>query len=94
MDVDVERLIELAKAKPNRAGAPKTYDYTDAVMSLIEHPAVRAIEVGKRGNQKLIVGLLEDWYRTRRRTVPSETQLALHAKLILEAIAKNRASKP
>lgn len=94
MDVDVEKLIELAKAKPNRAGAPKTYDYTDAIMSLIEHPAVRAIEVGKRGNQKLIVGLLEDWYRTRRQTVPSETQLALHAKLILEAIAKNRASKP
>lgn len=92
MDIDVEKLIELAKAKPNRAGAPKTYDYTDAIMSLIEHPAVRAIEVGKRGNQKLIRDLLEDWYRSRRQTVPGETQLALHAKLILDVIAKNRAT--
>lgn len=94
MDVDVEELIDLAKAKPNRSGAHKTYDYTDAVMSLIEHPKLRSIEVGKRGNQTLIFGLLEDWYRSRRQKVPSETQLRLYAKMIVEVIAKNRASNP
>lgn len=93
LDAAVEDLMALAKAKPNRAGTPKTYDYTDAVISLIEHPAVRALEIGKRGNQKQIVGLLEDWYRKRRLAVPSETQLALYAKNILAVIAKNRAAK-
>lgn len=94
MDVDIEKLIDLAKAKPNRSGAHKTYDYTDAVMSLIEHPEVRELEVGKRGNQQRILGLLEDWYRSRRQKVPSESQLRLYAKVIVEVIAKNRASKP
>jgi hypothetical protein len=93
LETDVDELIARAKAKPNRAGTPKTYDYTDAVMSLIEHPAVRAVEVGKRGNQKRIVGLLEDWYRDRRLPVPSETQLSLYAKQVLGVIAKNRAAK-
>ena len=45
-----------------------------------------------RGNQKLVVGLLEDWYRSRRREVPGETQLSSYAKQILETIAKNRSS--
>ena len=92
MDVDVEALIALAKAKPNR-GAPKTYDYTDAVMSLIEHPAIRAIDVGKRGSQTQVTDLLEDWYGTKRLPVPSRTQLSLYAKSVLEVIAKNRAAK-
>ncbi|WP_174275017.1 hypothetical protein [Sphingomonas bacterium] len=92
MDVDVDALIAQAKAKPNR-GAPKTYDYTDAVMSLIEHPVVRAIDVNKRGNQTQIADLLEDWYRTKGGSIPSRTQLSLYAKLILEVIAKNRAAK-
>jgi hypothetical protein len=92
MEVNVEALIEQAKAKPSRAGAPKTYDYTDAVMSLIEHPAIRNLVVGKRGNQTMIVGLLETWYDTKRVNPPSETQLTIYAKVILAVIEKNRAS--
>ncbi len=93
LEADVDALIAQGQAKPNRAGPPRTYEYTDAVMSLIEHPAVRALVVGKRGNQKRIVGLLEDWYRSRRAAVPGETQLALYAKQILDVIAKNRSAK-
>lgn len=92
MDVDVEALIEQAKAKPNRAGPSKTYDYTDAVMSLIEHPVIRGMDVSKRGSQTRIVGLLEDWYNAKRLPAPSGTQLAIYAKLIIETIAKNRAA--
>lgn len=93
LEADVQELISDAKAEPSRAGAPRKYNYTDAIISLIEHPAVRAIDIDKRrGNQKLIVGLLEDWYRNRRCEVPSETQLSAYAKQILEAVAKNRTS--
>ncbi|MFN3818943.1 hypothetical protein [Blastomonas sp.] len=93
LEADVERLIAEAKAEPSRAGAPRKYDYTDAVISLIEHPQVRAIDTArKRGNQKLIIRLLEDWYRTRRLEVPGETQLSGYAKQILETIAKNRSA--
>lgn len=95
LEADVDKLIADAKAEPTRAGAPKKYDYTNAVISLIEHPKVRALDITKkRGNQTLIVGLLEDWYRSRRSEVPSETQLSSYAKQILESIAKNRAAKP
>lgn len=93
LEADIDQLITSAKARPNRTGAPKTYDYTDAVMSLIEHPSVRALQIGKRGNQKQIVALLEDWYHSRRGPAPSETQLSLYAKQILDVIAKNRATK-
>lgn len=93
LEADIDQLITNAKARPNRTGAPKTYDYTDAVMSLIEHPSVRSLQIGKRGNQKQIVALLEDWYHSRRAPVPSETQLSLYAKQILDVIAKNRAAK-
>lgn len=93
LDADVHKLIADAKAEPSRVGAPRKYDYTNAVMSLIEHPDVRKIDIAKkRGNQKLVVGLLEDWYRSRRREVPGETQLSGYAKLILETIAKNRSA--
>ena len=71
--------------------APECRELFDAVMSLIEHPDLRKIDIAKkRGNQKLVVGLLEDWYRSRRREVPGETQLSGYAKQILETIAKNR----
>ncbi len=92
MEVNVEALIEQAKAKPSRAGAPKTYDYTDAVMSLIEHPAIRSLVLGKRGNQTMIVSLLDSWYVSKRITAPSDTQLANYAKIILAVIEKNRAA--
>jgi hypothetical protein len=92
MEVNVEALIEQAKAKPSRAGAPKTYDYTDAVMSLIEHPAIRSLVLGKRGNQTMIVSLLDSWYISKRITAPSDTQLANYAKIILAVIEKNRAA--
>lgn len=93
LEADINELIVEAKAEPSRAGAPRKYDYSNAIISLIEHPEVRAIDITrKRGNQKLIVGLLEDWYRDRRLEVPSETQLSGYARQILEAIAKNRAS--
>ena len=94
MEVDVAALIAEAKAKPNQAGAKRTYDYADAIMSLIEHPDIRNMEFGKRGNQTKIIGLLEASYITRRKTPPSENQLAGYAKLILETIAKNRSAKP
>lgn len=94
LEADIDGLIARAKAKPSRVGTPKTYDYTDAVMSLIEHPTVRALEVGKRGNQKQVVALLEDWYRGKRAPMPGETQLALYAKQVLDVIVKNRAAKP
>lgn len=93
LEADIDELIAEAKAEPSRAGAPRKYDYSNAIISLIEHPEVRAIDITrKRGNQKLIVGLLEDWYRDRQLDVPSETQLAGYAKQILETIAKNRRS--
>ncbi len=93
LEADINELIAEAKAEPSRAGAPRKYEYSNAIISLIEHPEVRAIDITrKRGNQKLIVGLLEDWYRDRRLEVPSETQLAGYAKQILETIAKNRRS--
>lgn len=94
LETDIDNLIADAKAKPNRAGAPKKYDYTDAVISLIEHPEVRALDITKhRGNQIRIIELLEDWYDSRRRETPSRTQLSSYAKQILETIAKNRSSK-
>lgn len=93
LEADVDHLIAEGKAEPSRAGAPRKYDYTNAVISLIEHPKVRTIDISRmRGNQKLIIGLLEDWYRSRRLEVPSETQLSGYAKQILETMAKNRAS--
>lgn len=93
LNADVDKLLADAKAEPSRVGAPRKYDYTNAVMSLIEHPDVRKIDIAKkRGNQKLVVGLLEDWYRSRRREVPGETQLSSYAKQILETIAKNRSA--
>jgi hypothetical protein len=94
MEVDVAALIAEAKAKPSQAGTKKTHDYTDAVMSLIEHPDIRAMKIGKRGNQTKIVGLLEASYISRRKPPPSENQLAGYAKLVLETIMKNRSAKP
>ncbi|GGO89775.1 hypothetical protein [Stakelama pacifica] len=91
MEVDVSALIVKAKAKPNAAGVKKTYDYTDAAMSLIEHPAIRELDPNKRGSQMLVKGLLHDWYESNRQTPPGETQLALYAKMILDVIRKNRA---
>jgi hypothetical protein len=93
LDADVEELIAQAKAKPSRAGAPKKYDYTKAIISLIDHPEVRAMDITKkRGNQTIIIGLLQSWYLDRDQKEPGETQLASYANQILEAIAKNRAS--
>lgn len=92
MEADVDDLIVQAKAKPKRGGAKKTYDYTEAVMSLIEHPDIQAMDVGKRGSQTRIVDLLEGWYRTRRVPVPSQNQLRLYAELAIEAIKRNRAA--
>lgn len=94
LEADVQKLLADSKAEPSRAGAPKKYDYIDAVISLIEHPEVRAIDITKkRGNQARIIELLEDWYDSRRRETPSRTQLSSYAKQILETIAKNRSSK-
>jgi hypothetical protein len=94
MEVDVAALIAEAKAKPNQAGAKRTYDYTDAIMSLIEHPDIRSMKIGKRGNQTKIISLLEASYISRRKTPPSENQLAGYAKLVLETITKNRSANP
>ena len=58
----------------------------------IEHPAIHGLEVGKRGNQTMIVGLLEAWYDSKRLIPPSETQLTIYAKMILAVIEKNRAA--
>lgn len=93
LEADVDKLIADAKAQPGRKGAPKQYDHTNAIIALIEHPRVRALDTSKkRGNQKEIIELMEDWYRGRRLKVPSETQLAPYANQILETIAKNRSS--
>lgn len=91
IEVDVAALIEQAKAKPKETGRPKTYDYTDAVMSLIEHPEVTGIDPDKRGNETRITKLLEKWYIAKSLVAPSEGQLRIYAKLILEGIRKNRA---
>jgi len=94
LEADIGKLIADAKAKPKRSGAPKKYDYTNAVISLIDHPKVREIDISKKtGNQTVVIRLLEDWYRGRRLDVPSESQLSPYAKQILETIAKNRSSK-
>jgi hypothetical protein len=93
MEVDVAALIAEAKAKPNQAGTKRTYDYDLAIMSLIEHPEMRSMELGKRGNLTKIIALLEASYIARRKRPPSENQLAGYAKLILEIIAKNRSAK-
>jgi len=90
MEADVAALIAQAKAEPSRSGTNKTYDYTDAIMSLIEHPDIRAMEVPKRGNQTKIKNLLEAWYGSKRQDAPSETQLMLYAKDVLNVIEKNR----
>ena len=91
LEADVDKLIAEAKCKPSRKGAPKQYDHTNAIIALIDHPKVRALDISKkRGNQREIIELLEDWYRSRRLKVPSETQMAPYANQILETIAKNR----
>jgi hypothetical protein len=93
LEADVDKLIADAKAEPSRKGAPKQYDHTNAIIALIDHPEVRALDISKkRGNQKEIIELMEDWYRGRRLKVPSQTQLAPYANQILESIAKNRSS--
>lgn len=93
LEADVDKLIADAKAEPSRKGAPKQYDHTNAIIALIDHPKVRALDISKkRGNQKEIIELMEDWYRGRRLKVPSQTQLAPYANQILETIAKNRSS--
>lgn len=93
LEADVDKLIADAKAEPSRKGAPKQYDHTNAIIALIEHPKVRALDISKkRGNQKEIIELMEDWYRGRRLKVPSQTQLAPYANQILETISKNRSS--
>lgn len=93
LEADIDKLIADAKAEPSRKGAPKQYDYTNAIIALIDHPRVRALDISKkRGNQKEIIELMEDWYRGRRLKVPSQTQLAPYANQILETIAKNRSS--
>ena len=93
LEADVDKLIADAKAEPSRKGAPKQYDHTNAIIALIDHPKVRLLDISKkRGNQREIIELLEDWYRSRRLKVPSETQLAPYANQILETIAKNRSS--
>lgn len=93
LDADVDKLLAASKAEPSRAGAPKKYDHTSAIIALIDHPDVRKIDITKkRGNQRVIIELLEDWYRSRRREVPSESQLTPYAREILETIAKNRSS--
>ncbi|ODU21878.1 MAG: hypothetical protein ABS87_03965 [Sphingomonas sp. SCN 67-18] len=94
LEADVAELINQSKAKPSRAGAPKKYDYTSAIISLIEHPQVQSIDINKKkGNLTLIIGLLEKWYLGRNQRPPSETQLSGYANDILEAIKKNRSSK-
>ncbi|WP_257547170.1 hypothetical protein [Sphingopyxis sp. DBS4] len=93
LEADVDKLIADAKAKPKRSGVPKKYDYTGAIISLIDHPKVRALDITKKsGNQKVIIGLLVHWYIGRRLDVPSDTQLAGYANDILGAIKKNRSS--
>lgn len=93
LDADVDKLLADSKAEPSRAGAPKKYDHTSAIIALIDHPEVRKIDITKkRGNQRVIIELLENWYRSRRREVPSESQLTPYAREILETIAKNRSS--
>ena len=84
LEADVDKLIADAKAEPSRKGAPKQYDHTNAIIALIDHPRVRTLDISKkRGNQKEIIELMEDWYRGRRLKVPSQTQLAPYANQIL-----------
>lgn len=95
MNVDIDTLIALAKAKPSAGGAPKSHDYTDAIISIIEHPMLKAIrfnEQGKanRGAQKMIREALKSWYFQKRKRAPSDTQLNLYVNMILDAIRKNR----
>ncbi|MBB5708533.1 hypothetical protein [Sphingopyxis panaciterrulae] len=93
LEADIDKLIADAKAQPSRKGAPKQYDHTNAIIALIEHPQVRALDISKkRGNQREVIELMEEWYRGRRLKVPSQTQLAPYANQILETIAKNRSS--
>lgn len=92
MEADIAALIAQAKAKPNRAGPKKTYDYTDAVMSLIEHPVIRNIDPRKHGSKTKIVGLLRDWYVGKRQTSPSDERLGHYASMIQDVIVKNRAA--
>jgi hypothetical protein len=91
LEADVAALIAQARARPRATGRPKTYDYTDAVMSLIEHPEIGKIEPGKRGDQTRVLALLEGWYVAKRVTPPSEGQLRLYAQQVLDVIRKNRA---
>ena len=94
MEANVADLIKQTEAKPKKPGPKKIYDYTDAVMSLIEHPAIRAMEIGTRGNFTLVTNLLEEFYHGKRvdEPRPSRSQLELHAKVILEVISKNRSA--
>lgn len=48
LEADVDKLIADAKAKPRRSGAPKKYVYTSAIISLIDHPEVRALDISKK----------------------------------------------
>src|SRR3546814_6510680 len=45
LEADVDKLIADAKAKPKRSGVPKKYDYTGAIISLIDHHKVRALDI-------------------------------------------------
>src|SRR5690606_30100820 len=44
LEADVNTLIATAKAEPSRKGAPKQYDHTNAIIALIDHPKVRALD--------------------------------------------------
>ncbi|MDE8349394.1 MAG: hypothetical protein POG74_07915 [Acidocella sp.] len=90
IQANVQVLIQQASAKPKFPGAPKIHDYTDAVMSLIEHPVIRHLKLGKRGNQQCVIDLLSDWYVLKGQKTPSEGQLRNYAMIILDVIQKNR----
>ncbi|WP_152528020.1 hypothetical protein [Sphingobium lactosutens] len=95
VEAEPEEIIRALKVKPQAGGRPKEYDYEAMLLTLIEHPSLRAIDPESSRIETQIMKLIharcdpsED--HGNNIPVPEPTELRKFAKRIIAAIKNNR----
>lgn len=95
IEADPEEIIAALKVKPRSGGRPQQYDHAAIVLTLLEHPAIGAIDPSKHGAESQVMALIRSLCEASDEhdnviAVPEDTELRKLAKRFLAAIEKNR----
>lgn len=96
VDAEPEEIIKTLEVKPQAGGRPKEYNYEAMLLTVLEHPRLKAIKPGEYGSETKVMNLIRercdasDDHDTDI-SVPEATELRKFAKRIIAAIKNNTA---